>query len=383
MKYLITLFTLLITLGMNAAELEESTIPVVDMQDYYNSETKEAFKEKLADAFHRVGFVAVINTGVNQTVIDNAYQGLREFFALQEDVKLKYVHPEINYQRGFVPMRKETAKNCSLGDLKEFYVVGSKLPPEKDAIYQYAKNVWPEETDLEQSLFTLYQELIAYSVPFLEAIAEVIDQPKNFLTNMIREGDNSLRSIHYPVPEKHVEKNTIWAAAHTDIDLIAIIPRATAKGLEVQDCCGNWIEVKVPEDAFIINSGDMLENLTNGYFRSSVHRVKAPSEELKEDRFSAVLFIHPRSNDDLSPLPSCIETTGGVQKFPQATREELLGERLTDINLASPEMKAFLAESGLVERMIDLGKASPDVARILADDNLASPKILEYLKELE
>lgn len=121
------------------------------------------------------------------------------------------------------------------------------------------------------------------------AVAEALDLPGNHLTDMTVEGDNLLRIIHYP-PMQETSDASVWTAEHTDIDLFTILPRATNDGLEVQDKNGDWIRVKVPEDAFIINAGDMLENITNGYFRSSRHRVVA--SDSTEERYSMALFIH-------------------------------------------------------------------------------------------
>lgn len=267
------------------------------MRDYYNVETREAFRKKLVDAFRKVGFVAITNTGVNQGVIDQAYQGL-----------------------------------------------------------------------------------VRYSKPLLTAIAESISQKSDFLTKMTEHGDVSLRAIHYPATQLKENKEAVWTAEHTAINLITILPRATAEGLEVLDNEGNWICVKVPKDAFIINSGDQLTNLTNGYFRSSVHRVVASADNQVGDRYSIVMFVHPKNKDDLTPLASCIEKTGGVAKYPRANRLELLAERLADINQASPQLLEILADSGLLERMIDLDCASLDVMALLAQHNLASKKIM---KELE
>ena len=35
---------------------------------------------------------------------------------------------------------------------------------------------------------------------------------------------------------------------------------------------GSWIQVKGDQDAIIVDSGDMLQNLTNGLFKSTTHR---------------------------------------------------------------------------------------------------------------
>jgi hypothetical protein len=137
---------------------------------------------------------------------------------------------------------------------------------------------------------------------------------------------------------------------------------STEEGLEVLHE-GKWIRVKVPKDAFIINCGDMLENLSNGYFKSSVHRVVS---QPNKERFSIVYFVHPKYGDRLDPLASCIRLTGGVQRFPDAAGLDMLAHRLVEIGLASEELKAFDAQSGYMEKIEDLvakGVASPAVEK--------------------
>jgi hypothetical protein len=195
---------------------------------------------------------------------------------------------------------------------------------------------------------------------------------------MTQDGECLLRAIHYP---SNPPDDRLWAAAHTDIDLFTILPRATAEGLQVLNKQGEWIDVRVPEGAFIVNGGDMLENLTNGFFRSSVHRVVANGNN--HERYSMVIFIHPKAADRLDPLPQCIEQTGGMRKYAHATRWELLEERLADLGLASPEMLEHLATCGIMERLIEVGRASPKAMERLKSAGLANEAVLAELERIQ
>lgn len=174
-----------------------------------------------------------------------------------------------------------------------------------------------------------------------------------------------MRAIYYP-PNPPADR--IWAAAHTDINLFTILPRATTAGLQVLNREGQWVDVSVPDNAFVINASDMLENLSNGEFRSGLHRVVDTGTG--QGRLSMVLFIHPHATGRLDPLPQCIERTGGVRRYADAMQWELLAERLADLGLASPELLQKLAESGLMERLIEVGRASPEALQALANAGL-------------
>ena len=364
--------------------LENPTIPVLDMQDYFNPETKQKFLNQMTEAFKSLGFLAVVNTDVSKTIIDDAYDASKEFFAYPMETKLKYDSRPVNCQRGYLQPFIEKAKNAKQSNFNELFHVGRPLSYQDHLKYGYALNKWPEEFDMETPVMKLYNELEKYMIPLQRAMAECLSQEIDIFHEMTKDGDCMLRISHYPSMEKKLlDEGYVWAGAHTDIDLFTLLPRATAKGLEVQDRDGNWVRVVVPEDAFIVNAGDMLENVSNGYFRSAVHRVVSGPDNEEGDRYSMVFFVHPKNSDDLEPKAHCIELTGGKQQYAKATRWELLMERLADIRFASDPMLEELAESKFIERLIEFDRDSIDAMKYLRDKGLASDKILERIVQRE
>ena len=353
----------------------DATIPVVNMEDYFRPETKDAFVKQVGDALRDVGFFAVINPGVDIAALDEAYQVAADFFHQEKEKKFSTYRPEINQQRGYVP--GESAKGQKFSDFKEFYHIGRELSEEDIVRLETWKNVWPENMDMKTPMNRLFDALEKHIVPLQEAMALAIDQPKDFFVEKTKEGNTLLRAIHYPA---NPPKDRIWAAAHTDINLFTILPRATADGLQVQNKQGDWITVKVPENAFIVNGADELQHITNGEFRSGPHRVVAMGENY--ERFSMVLFVHPRNGDDLSPLPECIARTGGVPRFAKAKAIEILAERLADLGLASNGLLKFLGKSGFLERQIEIGNASKDAMQAVCDAGYASPEVEQALNSM-
>lgn len=351
----------------------DATIPVLDMNEYLQPETKEKFIKELYQALSEVGFFAVINTGVDPQILESGYQACFDFFALPSEQKMRMNDPGLCGQRGYVP--GECAKGSSSGDFKEFYHVGRTRSAEELQALGIMPNIWPENFDLQKPLCALYSALEEHGVLLERAIAEAIGERSDLFTEMTRDGELLLRAIHYPA---NPPQDRVWASEHTDIDLLTILPCATADGLQVLNKNGEWIDIRVPQNAFIVNGGDMLENITNGEFRSGLHRVVA--KEGNYERYSIVLFVHPRSQDRLDPLPGCIDRTGGVRKYARANRLELLQERLVDLGLASFSMMQDLAASGLMERLIEVGRASPDAMKKLKEAGLASEAILAELE---
>ena len=98
-----------------------------------------------------------------------------------------------------------------------------------------------------------------------------------------------------------VRPGAVRAAAHEDINLITLLPAGSSRGLEVKDMAGNWHEVPLCADSMIVNIGDMLQEMTNGEYKATTHRVVVPEgEDGSSDRMSCPCFIHPMPGTYLS-----------------------------------------------------------------------------------
>ncbi len=344
------LFVLLFLIPATIATAFNPTIPVLHLPDYAHEETREQFLAQLETAASEVGFFALSGTGVDPELLDRSYEQIVAYF--DQDRSIKHDLLTTDGQRGYVP--GESAKGDNRIDFKEFFHVGRELSDEDLQRLRYCKNVWPEHPEgFKPAMQELYQALDLCKEAIGEILSSAIEKEPGYFNSMIREGDCLMRAIHYP---GNPPANSIWAAAHTDINFFTILPRSTAKGLQILNKDNEWIDVIVPNGAFIVNCGDMLENLTNGHFRSAQHRVVDAGQA--DERYSVVFFVHPRSADRLDPLPEFVEKTGGIRTYANVNRIELLAERLIDLGLASYELMEFFVESGAIERLREVNRLS-------------------------
>lgn len=347
---LLVLFVLCAGQQVVAEEHEgfSSTIPVVDMNDFYNPSTRQKFVDQVAQAAHEVGFFAVVNPDIDVDALIKAYQASQAFFSSGLDSKNEIFAPKLNGQRGYVP--SETAQGYSVKDFKEFIHIGRN------------NNLWPTWMNLQTPMESFIATLDHHSEVLQKAFAMAIGESEDYFINMTRSGECLLRALYYP---KNPAPGTFWAAKHTDIDLFTILPMATEEGLQVL-YNDEWIDVKVPSNAFIVNCGDKLQNLTNGYFKSSWHQVVSkPNVE----RYSIVYFVHPRDQDSMGPTERSIAITGGIQRYPEATSLELLASRLRELGLAGPQLLQYEKESGVMDRvqaLVEEGVAAEPVQRTYA-----------------
>ena len=83
---------------------------------------------------------------------------------------------------------------------------------------------------------------------------------------LVRAPPPILRITHYPGDRGREIANH----PHTDIDLVTLLPRATAPGLQVASD-DRWQEIQIDEESIIVLAGEMLELM--GGAAAEVHRV--------------------------------------------------------------------------------------------------------------
>jgi isopenicillin N synthase-like dioxygenase len=168
---------------------------------------------------------------------------------------------------------------------------------------------------------------------FLRVIALGMGCAETFFEEMVHEAPTLTRAIRYPPMAAAPAAGHLWAAPHADINLITALPRATAAGLEVE-VNGRWQAAAPPEGRVILNTGLMLERLSNGTIPAGWHRVVAPAGASGE-RHSVVQFCHARPSTILAPVPSCC-TAVNPQRWAGVRAAEALEEVLYRINLMAP-----------------------------------------------
>ncbi|MFN3201659.1 MAG: isopenicillin N synthase family dioxygenase [Bradymonadia bacterium] len=317
--------------------MSEQTIPVVSLEDWTSGDAdrRAHFAKTVGDALTDLGFFALTNHGVDQDLIKNGYAEVQSFFDLPEAAKKAYELAELNGQRGYISVGREHAKDHPVPDLKEFWHVGPEIPTDSPhhPAQNYARNLWPAELpQFKPTLLELYGQLERCAGALLEACAIYAGEPEGLFRDMAIGGDTILRTIHYPPVAEDAHPAAIRAAAHEDINLITLLVESTDEGLELLQRDGTWRPIHALDGHMVVDSGDMLQHITNGLFKSTTHRVVNPADD-RSRRFSMPFFVHPRGEVDLTPLPSCVAKTGGEVKYPNRTAREYLDLRLAEIGL--------------------------------------------------
>lgn len=310
-------------------------IPSVDLADFLsgNPEQKAAFVQALGKAYEEVGFVAVRNHGLTESISNNLYAQVKRFFDLPLETKLKYEQKDNAGQRGYISFGREHAKGMTAGDLKEFWHFGQIVEDDDPIKSEYPDNVFCEEVpEFNEAGLQAYNILENTGREMLRAIALFLGLNETFFDDKIHHGNSILRPIHYG-PILQDPGDAVRAGAHEDINLITLLMGASADGLQILNKQGEWIAVTALPDHLVVNVGDMLQRLTNNRLRSTTHRVvNPPREQWGNSRYSIPFFLHPRSEMRLDCLPECI-TNDRPLAYAPISAGEYLDERLREIGL--------------------------------------------------
>ncbi len=281
------------------------------------------------------GFVYVEHD-LSVDMIDEVYGKLEAFFALPQEKKDAYVVPGSNGQTGYTGLLVETAASADVPDWKEMLNWGAPLgeghPLRALYPHRYGPPTLPE-ADLPGShdlLLDFHNTIASLQARVLRIIAAGLRVDERFFDEMFVDGATLTRAIHYPAMESAPGEQHVWAGEHADINLITALPRATAAGLQVK-IDGDWVDAAPPPNSAIINTGLMLERLTNGVIPPGIHRVVSGDGQ-QGDRYSVVQFAHPTPWTMLAPIPTCV-TPETPLRFPTISSADALDKVLWEINL--------------------------------------------------
>jgi len=258
----------------------------IQIVDYKDKNAGKLFVQSLRDT----GFGVLVNHPIQQDLVESIYKNWQGYFSSEEKYDLSF---DPKTQDGYFSSEiSETAKGHAQKDIKEYFHVypWGRIP---EMLKEEILNYYQLTSNLASELLDWVEE---YSP---EHVAKNYFQP---LSSMINDTPNTLlRVLHYPPLKGNEEAGAIRAAAHEDINLLTILPASNEPGLQVQCQDKSWLDVPSDFGNLIINTGDMLQEASGGYFHSTTHRVINPScKASTKSRISLPLFLHPRSEVRLS-----------------------------------------------------------------------------------
>jgi len=258
----------------------------VQVVDYRAPDAAEKFTRSL----HETGFGVLKNHPIPQALVERIYATWLEFF--NGEAKHDFAFSKETQDGYFSTAISEIAKGATQKDIKEYFHVypWGRIP---ESLKADALSYYQQATALAAELLSWVER---YTPP------EIARHYREPLSHMIKDSRQTLlRVLRYPPLTGQEPEGALRAAAHGDINLLTILPAANEPGLQIQGTDHQWRDVPCDFGTLAINIGDMLQEASQGYYPSTLHRVLNPTGEgAKRSRVSLPLFLHPRSDVVLS-----------------------------------------------------------------------------------
>jgi isopenicillin N synthase-like dioxygenase len=317
-------------------------VPVIDISPYRSGDraARLALGEQVDETCRDIGFLVITGHGVPKNLIDEVDALSRAFFDLPLEEKMRVARPAPDITRGYIPIEGESVARSrgenAPGDLNESFMIGP-VDVADDAYHfgpaagkHFAPNLWPERPPALRAAWTAYYRAMSdLARTIMRIFALGLELPEHFFDDRIDRHISRLRVRNYPAQERPPVPGQLRAGAHSDYGSLTILKaEANPGGLQVYNKAGEWVDVPIVPDCFVVNIGDLMARWTNDRWVSTLHRVINPPRQhaLGSRRQSLVFFHNPNYDADISCLPTCV-AAGEPPRYPATTSGEHLRSR--------------------------------------------------------
>ncbi|KAI3894458.1 hypothetical protein MKW92_046230 [Papaver armeniacum] len=279
----------------NPEELEEAEqqIPIIDynLLTSGSPEQRSLIIENLRSACLEWGFFMVINHGVPQSLINEMMNLCLGFFDLSPDEKSDYVGKHV-----LNPIRCGTSFNTSVEKINfwrdylkilvhpEFH---APLKPHafRDISYEYCKR----SREVARELLKAISESLGLEEDYIEKALETKSGLQILIVN-----------LYPPCPQPEL---AMGMPPHSDHGLLTLLAQNETGGLQIKHK-GKWIAANPLPNSFMVNIGDHMEILSNGKYKSILHRVAVNT---KATRVTVVTANGPSLDAVVTAAPDLVD----------------------------------------------------------------------------
>jgi len=297
-------------------ELDWADLVTLDLEDFDRPGGKERLTKQLFEAVQNIGFFYIINFGLTQDEVDRQFAIGKSLFSLPESEKLKFrADLEHGGYNGYRPLGLREIKPGHF-DSTEMYNIPKFIPEFEQA---HPAVITTHYAEIEHFSRKIYTNVIR---KLLVLFALVLELPEDYFTashEYEQSSDCHLRYMKYhkKTASENAAIDNVWVKGHTDFGSLTLLFRQPIASLQVRLPDGSgWKWVKPYPESITVNLADVLEFITNGFLRSSIHRVVAPPpDQAGIDRYGVLYFVRPRSDLKLQPVPSKVLERLGYDKL--------------------------------------------------------------------
>ncbi len=276
------------------------SVPIIDL-------SSSSAAVDLVHGLERASSALLVGHGIDLDLRRRVIATAREFFSLPRSQKAKVQWSGSGLWYGWQPVNEggpEYSADRAPDLVERFELSGDPS----------MFGAWPAEPSGFVEAWTAYYRACAGLASRLVTMAAgVLDLPADDLTAWTNEQFANLVANHYPAQPVAPLPGQTRVAAHTDRGGITLLAADEAPGgLEVRLGERTWTPVVIPDDAYVVQVGDLFSRWTNKRIPANVHRVVNPPRAVAAtaSRLALVYFHYPRLDAVIAPAPSCIGDAG-------------------------------------------------------------------------
>lgn len=304
-----------------AKKMDGPQIPVVDLKDMDSGDRKARNRvmEELKKAAEEWGVMHIVNHGISTELMDRVRAVGKEFFDLPIEQKELYANDQAS---GKIQGYGSKLANNASGQLEwEDYFFHLIFPEEKTDM-----SLWPKQPEDYMEVTQEYAKQLRKLVTKVMSLlslglgveAERLEKEFGGMDEFLLQ----MKINYYPkCPQPNL---ALGVEAHTDVSALTFILHNNVPGLQIY-FDNKWVTAKCIPDSFVVHIGDSLEILSNGKYRSILHRGLVNKEKV---RISWAVFCEPPKDAVvLQPLPELVTETEPARftprTFSQHVRQKL------------------------------------------------------------
>ncbi|XP_065872868.1 2-oxoglutarate-dependent dioxygenase 19-like [Euphorbia lathyris] len=274
----------------------EEPVPVIDYSLLVSTNPDQRSKiiHELGKACQEWGFFKVINHGVPERLMNSMIDVCKEFFDLPEEEKNKYEGKHV-----LDPIRCGTSFNTSV----------EKFFSWRDFLKIFVHPIFHSPTKpvhFSENLLEYSKAVREVARRLVEGISESLGLEANYIHKALNMEKGVQISILNYYPACTQPELAMGLPSHSDHGLLTLLIENGVSGLQVQHK-GKWVSLNTISNCFLVNTADHLEILSNGKYKSVVHRAVVNN---RETRISIAMAHGPSLDSVVCPAPELLEDNG-------------------------------------------------------------------------
>ncbi|OMO59136.1 Oxoglutarate/iron-dependent dioxygenase [Corchorus olitorius] len=255
------------------SEADESMIPTIDFSLLTSSNPEERSKviQDLAKACQDWGFFMVTNHGVPESMMKAMIEACRAFFELPEEEKQEFEGKHV-------------------------------LDPISEIALEFSKRVRQVAREITRGI----SESLGLELDYIDKALDLENGLQLLIAN-----------LYPPCPQPEL---AMGLPPHSDHGLVTLLIQNEIGGLQVKPQ-GKWINVNPIPNSFLANIGDHIEILSNGKYKSVLHRAVVNN---KDTRISIAIPHGPAPDAAVSPASELVDRVSNPPAYKAIKYKEYI-----------------------------------------------------------